>query len=362
LVSIARFFQELDMNVIDLRSDTVTKPSEEMRKVMYEAEVGDDAYGEDPSVNRLEELAAVKLGKEAGLFVSSGTQGNLISLLTHIGRGEGAIVGSESHIYEHEQGGASTLGGIYLCLVPNQKDGTLSLNEIEDNIAPNDAHYARTNLVAFENTFNGIPISASYTKDFVDLTRKHGLKSHLDGARLFNACLANNCKPTELVAGIDSVQFCFSKGLGAPAGSMICGSETFIKEARRWRKALGGTMRQIGIIAAACEYALDKMIARLPEDHETARVLADKLEQLEGISVDWNRAKTNMVWINVNIDGISAAQLVEILAKEGLKAFNFGPKTIRMVTHYGITLKDIDTAGDIIQKSLKSCGKKPVGI
>jgi threonine aldolase len=352
--------EELDMNVIDLRSDTVTKPSEEMRKVMYNAEVGDDVFGEDPTVNRLQETAAQKLGKEAGLFVSSGTQGNLISLLTHIGRGEAAIVGHGSHIYEHEQGSSSTLGGIHLRIVPNQKDGTILLKDIEQEIAPEDDHLARTRLMALENAFNGIPISEAYTKDFVSLAKKHGLKTHLDGARVFNACLALNCKPADLVAGIDSVQFCFSKGLGTPAGSMICGSKTFIKEARRWRKALGGGMRQIGILAAACEYALDKMIARLPEDHETARVLAEKLEQLEGISVNWNRVKTNMVWLNVNIEGVSGIQFVEMLEKEGLRVLDLGPNTVRLVTHYGITLKDIDTASDIIHKVIKSCGKKAV--
>jgi len=350
------------MNVIDLRSDTVTKPSEEMRKAIYNAEVGDDVFGEDPTVNRLQELSAQKLGKEAGLFVSSGTQGNLLALLTHIGRGEAAIVGKGSHIYEHEQGSSSTLGGIYLRVVPNQADGTMSLKEIELEIAPDDDHYARTKLMALENTFNGIPISEAYTKDFVRLATKHGLKTHLDGARLFNAVLAINTKPSDLVAGIDSVQFCFSKGLGTPAGSMLCGSKAFIKEAKRWRKAIGGGMRQIGILAAACEYALDKMVARLPEDHETARALSEKLENIEGLTINKNRAKTNMVWFDVNIEGVSCLEFVEMLDKEGLKVLDLGPNTVRMVTHYGITLKDIDTASDIIHKVAKSCRKTTAGV
>ncbi len=348
------------MNVIDLRSDTVTKPSEEMRKAMYNAEVGDDVFGEDPTVNRLQEISAQKLGKEAGLFVQSGTQGNFLALLTHIGRGEAAIVGNGSHIYEHEQGSSSTLGGIYLRVVPNQEDGTMSLKEIELEIAPDDDHYARTKLMAMENTFNGIPISEAYTKDFVRLATKHSLKTHLDGARLFNAALALNCKPADLTAGFDSVQFCFSKGLGTPAGSMLCGSKAFIKEARRWRKAVGGGMRQIGVIAAACEYALDKMVARLPEDHETARALADKLEDVDGITVNKNRAQTNMVWLDVNIEGVSGVQFVDMLDKEGLKVLDLGPNTIRMVTHYGITLREIDTTSDIIKKVIKSCSKKSV--
>src|SRR5579885_1979287 len=224
------------MKTIDLRSDTVTLPPEEMRKAMYSAELGDDVYGEDPSVNKLQEAAAAAMGMEAGLFVPSGSMGNFVAMLSHLGRGDEALLGSDSHIYVHEQGSASTLGGIHMKALPTQEDGTMILSDIEHAVSPDDDHYARTRLVALENTINGSVIKTAYLKDFVGLAKKLGLATHLDGARVFNAAVCLDLKPADLTRGFDSVQFCFSKGLSAPAGSMLCGRKDFIKQARRWPK------------------------------------------------------------------------------------------------------------------------------
>lgn len=350
------------MNIIDLRSDTFTLPPAEMRKAMHEAELGDDVYGEDPTVNRLQERCAEKLGKEAALFVPTGTMGNLISVITHVARGEEALVGSESHIFLDEQGNASTLGGVHLKPLHNQPDGTFKFEDIEYAISPDDVHMCRTKLICLENTFHGSVIPPAYVKEFTTLAKKLGLKTHLDGARVFNAAIVSNCDVKELTNGMDSVQFCFSKGLCAPAGSMICSSKDFIKEALRWRKALGGGMRQIGVIAAACEYALDNMVERLAEDHETAKALAEKLSHFEGIKINWNLAKSNMVWFDVNVEGVSASDFVNLLGKEGVKVLSLGPKSIRAVTHYGITLKDIDQVAEAFNKVLKSCGKPKAAV
>jgi threonine aldolase len=345
------------MNAIDLRSDTVTLPPAEMRKAMHEAELGDDVYGEDPTVNRLQEIAAAKFGKEAALFVPTGTMGNLISVITHVARGEEAIVGLDSHIFVHERGNASTLGSVFLKPIPNQPDGTLKLQDIEYAISPVDDHMAKTKLVCLENTFNGCVISPDYVKEFSALAKKHHLSTHLDGARIFNAAIANGCDVKALTEGMDSVQFCFSKGLSAPAGTMIVSDKQFINQARLWRKALGGGMRQIGVIAAACIYALDHMVDRLAEDHETAKLLGEKLSQCQGISIDWNKQKSNMVWFTVDIEGVTALQFAHMLDKEGLKVLDCGPQLIRAVTHYGINKDDIDKASQIVSKVLKSCGK-----
>jgi threonine aldolase len=340
-------------NAIDLRSDTVTLPPAEMRKAMHEAELGDDVYGEDPTVNRLQEIAAERLGKEAALFVPTGTMGNLISVITHVGRGEEALLGWESHIFVHERGNAATLGSVFLKPIPNQPDGTLKLEDIELAISPVDDHMAKSRLICLENAFNGSVLSPEYTKQFVALAKKHNLSTHLDGARIFNSAISNNCGVQELTEGMDSVQFCFSKGLSAPAGSMIAASKEFINQARLWRKALGGGMRQVGVLAAACIYALDNMVDRLAEDHETAKVLAEKLSQCEGISINWDLQKSNMVWFNVELEGVSALEFTQALDKEGLKVLDCGPKVIRAVTHYGITKDDVDQAAQIVSNVLK---------
>lgn len=341
------------MNHIDLRSDTVTHPSPEMRKAMYDAELGDDVYGEDPTVNRLEELCAARLGKEAALFVPTGTMGNLAALLTHCGRGDEAIVGRGSHIFEHEQGSAATLGGIFLKPIPNEKDGTICLDAIVENISPDDEHLAITRLIAMENAFNGSVLSVEYTQRFVQLGKERGLATHLDGARVFNAAVALGVEPKRLVDGFDSVQLCFSKGLSAPAGSAIASTKEFVKRARRWRKALGGGMRQIGVVAAACIVALDKMVDRLAEDHETAKALAEKIADVAGIEVDWNRNQSNMVWFDVVKPGMNAEQFAVLLEGEGVKVLAINARTIRAVTHYGVTMDDITKVADAINRVMK---------
>ena len=264
------------MHIIDLRSDTLTQPTPAMRQAMANAEVGDDVFGEDPTIGRLEEKAAGRLGKEAGLLVSSGTQGNLVSLLTHCGRGDEAIMGDQSHTFRYEQGGCAALGGIMPHLVRNQLDGTMSLGEIRAAIRGADIHAPRTRLICIENTHNrcgGVPLTVEYTQQVADLAHEHGLCLHIDGARLFNAAVALGVDACHLVRGADSVTICLSKGLGAPVGSVVCGSREFIHEARRARKVLGGGMRQAGIIAAAGIIALEQMVDRLADDHLHAEVV-----------------------------------------------------------------------------------------
>jgi threonine aldolase len=339
------------MTVIDLRSDTVTKPTPEMREAMHRAEVGDDVYGEDPTVNRLQEMAADAMGKEAALFVSSGTMGNLIALLAHCRRGDEAIVGEASHIALWEQGGASWLGGIILKTVPNQDDGTLNLDTVAAKINPDNVHCAHTRLVCLENTWNGHPISLAYTKSLRQLADSHGLKMHLDGARLFNSATALGVRPADLAAGAHSVQICFSKGLAAPAGSAICGDREFIAEAHRLRKALGGGMRQVGILAAACIVSLEKMTSRLAEDHETARALAEGLAQMPGIEVDASKTLTNMVWFRLKA-GDKQQDFIDRLAKSGILVSAEPRFGIRAVTHHGITMADINIAIDLISAAL----------
>lgn len=330
------------MRTIDLRSDTVTVPSPEMRNAIFNAEVGDDVYDEDPTVNSLQERVAKLLDKEKALFVSSGTMGNLISLLVHCGRGDQAIIGESSHINLWEQNGASVLGGISLKTLPNQDDGTILTAAIEAAINPDNIHCAKTKLICLENTWNGHPINLDYITGVKAIADRHQLKMHLDGARMFNACLALNMTPAQLAKNFDSVQFCFSKGLAAPAGSMVCGSEQFVREAKRMRKLLGGGMRQVGILAAACHVALDKMIDRLPEDHETARLLARGLAKLPHIKVDPAQTKTNMVFFDSALPQLDRNTLQQKLQENGILVGIEQRLGIRAVTHYGISNADID--------------------
>ncbi|HEY9677330.1 MAG TPA: low-specificity L-threonine aldolase [Drouetiella sp.] len=332
------------MKTIDLRSDTVTHPTHEMREAMYKAEVGDDVYDEDPTVNALQERVAKMLGKESALFVSSGTMGNLISLLVHCGRGDQAIVGDGSHINQWEQNGASSLGGISLKTIYNNLDGTLTPSAVAAAVNPDNIHCAKTKLICLENTWNGQPITLSYISEIKAIAQQHELKMHLDGARMFNACLALGVTPTELVKDFDSVQLCFSKGLAAPIGSVICGTNEFIREAKRMRKVLGGGMRQVGIIAAACAISLDKMIDRLAEDHDTAKQLADGLAKLSFIKVDPTQTKTNMVFFESANAKTSRQDLVKALQQVGILVGIEQRLGIRAVTHYGISKEDIDEA------------------
>lgn len=328
------------MNYIDLRSDTVTQPTPEMREAMAEAEVGDDVFRDDPTLNRLEELAAEMLGKEAAIFVPSGTMGNLLALLVHCQRGDEVIVGNQSHIYLNEAAGMAALGGIQPCAVQNQQDGTLLLDDIRSSIRSEDVHHAITRLVCLENTQNicgGVPLSVEYTRAIGELAHSHSLSLHIDGARIFNAATALNVDVKTLVEPADSVMFCLSKGLVAPIGSMLVGSQKFIARARHLRKMLGGGMRQVGIIAAAGLISLERMTKRLAEDHARARKLADGLRQVSGVVVDAGSPFTNMVYLNLSDDvKLSAVQIAERMKKYGILLDADTSRRFRLVTHYWI--------------------------
>ena len=297
--------------VVDLRSDTVTKPSPAMRDAMASAEVGDDVYGEDPTVNRLEKECAALLGLEAGLFVPSGTQSNLAALLAHCARGDEYIAGQDAHTYRFEGGGAAAFGGIQPQPLPFRDDGTLDLRDIAAAIKPDDYHFAKTRLICLENTQGGKALDPGYFATVRELADRHGLKLHLDGARLFNAVVALGCSPTDFGQYCDSVSVCLSKGLGAPAGSVLCGGSGFVTAARRWRKVLGGGMRQAGVLAAAGRHALTHHVERLADDHRRAETLAEGLRN-SGLSVEQH---TNMVFVH----GLDAARMVAHMAKGGVR-------------------------------------------
>ena len=342
--------------MIDLRSDTVTQPTPAMRRAMYEAEVGDDVYGEDPTVNRLEALAAAMLGKEAALLVTSGTQGNLAAVLTHCGRGDEVIVGHLAHMYLYEQGGMAALAGVQPRVVPNQEDGTLALDEVEAAIRPENIHFPRTRLIAIENTHNrryGAPLSLDYLRGLRALADRHGLPIHMDGARLFNAAAALGVPARDLAAQADTVMVCLSKGLSAPIGSLLLGPADFIAEARRARKVLGGGMRQAGVIAAAGIVALTQMVDRLADDHARARRLAEALADLPGLRVDLARVHTNMVYVDLELPH-RAEPMAAALAQRGVRVHAVGPQSLRLVTHYGIEDEDIAAAIDAFAAVLRA--------
>ena len=332
---------------IDLRSDTITLPTPAMRRAMAQAEVGDDVFGEDPTVRRLEEMAAERLGKDAGLFVASGTMANLVSQLAHCGRGDEMILGDQAHIFYYEQGGSAAVGGIHPRTVANQPDGKILLEDIEAAIRPEDVHFPRTRLIVLENTHNrcyGSPLDTAYLQSVRRLANRYELKVHVDGARLFNAAAALAVPAAELAAPADSVSVCLSKGLAAPVGSVVCGTRPFIAEARRSRKLLGGGMRQAGVLAAAGIVALTDMTARLAEDHARARRLAAGLADIKGIAVDLERVKTNIVFFGSDRDDLPAERLAKMLAAEGIHVLATGKRRLRAVTHYHITAADIDDA------------------
>jgi len=342
------------MKSIDLRSDTVTLPTPEMREAMYRAELGDDGYGEDPTVNRLQEMAAERMGKEAALFVVSGTMGNLVCLLSHCGRGDEAIMGHLAHTFLFEAGGSAALGGIHPHTVPNQPDGTMRLEDIEAAIRPDNEHHPRSRLVCLENTHNrcgGAVLTPQYTSAVCELAHAHGLKVHLDGARIFNAAIALGVDVKELVRDVDSVQFCLSKGLSCPVGSLVCGSAEFIRRARRNRKVLGGGTRQAGVLAAAGIVALETMVDRMAEDHQNARRLAEGIAAVPGLKVDLKRVQTNIVIFSLD-DGarITPQEFVSALAQRGVKLNSIGGRSFRAVTHYGITAEDIEASIAAIQR------------
>ena len=329
-----------DNGLIDMRSDTVTHPTPEMREAMARAEVGDDVFGDDPTVIRLEEMSAEMTGHEASLFMASGAMGNLVALLTHCGRGVEAIVGNNSHIFLNEVAGMAALGGIQAYTIPNQPDGALRLEDIASSIRDDDVHHPRTRLVCLENTHNvcgGAPLTVEYTRRAGDLAHSRGLKLHLDGARLFNAAVALGADAKELAQPADSVMFCLSKGLCAPVGSMLCGTKDFIAEARRNRKQVGGGMRQVGILAAAGIVALKTMIERLAEDHANARRLEEGLRNNPGIEIETVAPQTNMVYFHLKPSvKLTQAQVIEQMKRRGMLV------DFRLVTHYWITSADVD--------------------
>lgn len=332
-----------DMTLIDLRSDTVTRPSAGMRRAMADAEVGDDVFGDDPTVNRLQAVLAERLGFEAGLFMPSGTQSNLAALMTHCQRGDEYIVGQNAHTYRYEGGGAAVLGSIQPQPIDNEADGTLPLDKIAAAIKPDDPHFARTRLLALENTIGGKPVPLAYCAQATALAHGRGLATHLDGARLFNAAVALGVEPRAVAAGFDSVSVCLSKGLGAPVGSVLLGSRDFIARARRPRKMRGGGLRQAGVLAATGLYALKHNVARLADDHAHAQRLADGLRAL-GLNVDGPH--TNMVFVQWKPE--QAASLQAFMAERGVLVLS-GAR-LRLVTHL-----DVDTAG--VERALAAFGE-----
>lgn len=321
--------------MIDLRSDTVTRPTAAMREAMARAEVGDDVWRDDSTVTAFEAEVAERAGMRAGLFVPSGTQGNLIALLTHCQRGDEFLAGDCSHIYRDEGGGAAALGGISAQPLPHEADGSLALDRLRRAVKGEDIHHARTRLLALENTFRGKVLPEAYTREATELARSLGLATHLDGARLFNAAVASGRPLVALCQGFDSVSLCFSKGLGAPVGSVLLGNEAFIGRARRWRKTLGGGMRQVGILAAGCRYALRHHVERLAEDHHNAVQLAQGLGEVETVEV--RACDTNMVIVSVPESHCAA--LGTFLAERGILVA-VAP-TLRLVTHLDVSVGDI---------------------
>lgn len=328
------------MNIVDLRSDTVTQPTPEMRAAMAAAVVGDDVMEEDPTINRLQAMAAERMGKEAGLLVPSGTMGNLAAVLAHCGRGDEVILGNLAHTFLFEAGGIAALGGVHSHTLPNQPDGTLDLGQIGEAIRSDDVHFPVTRLILLENTHNrcgGVVLSLDYMAQVGALAREHGLKIHLDGARLFNAAAALGVPASELTKDVDTVTFCLSKGLCAPVGSVLCGSKEFIHQARRVRKQLGGGMRQAGVLAAAGIVALEQMTERLGEDHARAKKLAQGLGELAGLVVETPVPATNMVFARLAESvPFGAKETVRRLAERGVKVGATGERRFRMVTHYWI--------------------------
>jgi threonine aldolase len=351
------------MDIIDLRSDTVSQPTSAMRKAMAQAEVGDDVYQEDPTIKRLEKMAAAAVGKEAGLFLPSGTMGNLAAILAHCGRGDEVILGDKAHTFLFEAGGISALGGVHSNQVPNQPDGTLSLDDIRNAIRPDDIHQPITRLITLENTHNrcgGVALSVEYTHQVGEFARQHDLLVHLDGARLFNAAASQGVPASKLCEPVDSVTFCLSKGLCAPVGSLLCGSQTFINRARRERKILGGGMRQAGILAAAGIVALETMADRLVEDHQRARDLAEGIATIPHLVLDPGTPYTNMVFFSLSDESPfeSAAEFAAQTAKLGVKVGVVGARRFRLVTHYWIDDEAVEKSLEVFKQVVDNVMKK----
>jgi threonine aldolase len=343
------------MKMIDLYSDTKTLPTEEMRWAMYKAEVGDDVAGEDPTVNRLEELAASMLKKESALFTPSGIMSNLLAVLSHTQPGDEILLGSESHMLWYEVGGASTIGGVVMRTVPNEPDGKLGLGEVEKTIRRENIHFPPTTLLCLENTHNrcgGTVLTPEYTTNVSRLAHENGLKVHIDGARIFSAALALKLPVSTLVEAADSVCFCLSKNLSAPVGSLLCGSREFVGKARKWRRMLGGGMRQAGVIASAGIVALEKMIDRLIEDHANAKRLAYGLAEIPGIVAQPERVQTNIVLFEPPA-GMTIAEFIEQMAHWGVRFSILDNKRVRALTHRMVSEADIDEALKRINSFIK---------
>ncbi|HHQ4800349.1 low-specificity L-threonine aldolase [Aeromonas veronii] len=336
------------MRYIDLRSDTVTQPTDAMRQAMLHAEVGDDVYGEDPGVNALEAFGARLLGKQAALFVPSGTMSNLLAVMSHCQRGEGAILGNAAHIYRYEAQGSAVLGSVALQPLPMQRDGTLAFDDIKAALAPDDAHFVQTRLICLENTHNGKVLPLSYLQEMGAFVAERGLKLHLDGARLFNAVVASETAAAVIAAPFDSISICLSKGLGAPVGSLLVGSHDFIARARRLRKMLGGGMRQAGILAQAGLFALEQHVTRLADDHRRAKRLAEGLAALPGIELDLSLVQSNMVFLRLR-EGESAP-LLAFMKERGILFSGYGE--LRLVTHLQINDDDIEEVIDAFTEYL----------
>ena len=335
----------------DFRIDTVTLPTPEMKQAIFDAELGDDVYGEDPTVNELERLSAEIFGKEDAVLVSTGTMGNLVSILSHCQRGEQIIIGDKCHIYRAEAGGIASLGGIVPRILKNDDDGTMDLNEIESNIEPKDVHRAPTKVVALENTANvvgGKILSKEYMDSVKQICDKNELKLHIDGARIFNASVALEMPVSELTKSVDSLTFCLSKGLGAPVGSVIVGNKEFINDARKWRKMVGGGMRQAGIIAAAGIIGINNHYAQISKDHKNAKLLSEGLKRFKEITVE--EVQTNLVFFSINTE--NPGLLAEKLKAKDVLGGNGGSRW-RFATHYGIEEQDIKDTLNIFEQSIK---------
>jgi len=348
------------MHVVDLRSDTVTLPTEEMLAAIGTAELGDDVYGEDPTVNHLEELAAKKMGKEAALLTTSGTQANLVSVMSQTERGDEVILEADAHLYYYEVGAFSALGGLVPRLVAGHM-GVMTPQDIEAVLRPPNIHFPPTRLICIENTHNragGTVWSPSQIKAMCDFAKTRGLNVHMDGARIFNAAVAQNVDVRELTRYVDTLMFCLSKGLSAPVGSLMVGSRELVDRARRYRKMLGGGMRQAGVIAAPGIIAIEKMVDRLKDDHENAKLLARGLSKIDGISLDLDHVQTNIVLYEVSGLRITASEWTARMRDLGVKAGAQEAGRVRMVTHRGIEKEDIEYALEVTEKVARQIREK----
>ena len=333
------------MHTIDLRSDTVTLPTKEMREAISNAELGDDVFQEDPTINNLEKLAAKKFNKEAAIFLPSGTMANLVAVLTHCNRGDEVMLGDQSHTFLYEAGGISSFGGVHSRQLKNHNDGTIHLNDIKNAIRKKDVHFPPSRLICLENTHNrcfGMPLETNYVNEVVDIAKNNNMSVHVDGARIFNAAVATGSTVADLTKNVDSVSFCLSKGLSAPSGSLLCGDKNFIHRARFNRKALGGGMRQAGILAAAGVVAINIMSAKIIEDHRNAKALAFGIAKIDGINIETEKIKTNIIYFKLDHPKINSESLLDIMSKKNIRFFELGPNWFRLVTHSGISKENID--------------------